>query len=63
MDEILKDLVEGCKEEGMSVEEMKRFLPSAILAAAQRSPESGLMAEPMDALIEKAEQIYAALNA
>lgn len=58
MDEILKSLIEGCKEEGLSLAQALSFLPAAIIAEGQRSPESGLLSEPMDALLKKVKDLW-----
>jgi hypothetical protein len=58
MEAALKDLIDGCKEEKMTLEEALAFLPSAILAAGQRSPQSGLLTESMDVLLEKVKEFW-----
>ncbi len=54
----LKELVEGCKEEGMSFAQTLAFLPAAILAEGQRSPDSGLLNEPIQDLLKQAKVFF-----
>ncbi len=59
----LKELVEGCKEEGMSFAQTLAFLPAAILAEGQRSPDSGLLNEPIQDLLKQAKVFFSESNA
>lgn len=56
--DVLKDLVDGCKEERMTIAQMRNFLPAAIVAAGQSNPESGLLTKPMDELLQEAERLF-----
>lgn len=56
--DVLKELVEGCKEEKMTAEEMLKFLPTAIIAAGQSDPSSGLLSKPLDEILREAEKLF-----
>lgn len=53
MEDEIANLAKACKEEGFNENDCRAFLPIMIITAAQNTPNSSLLKEPIGVVIEK----------